>query len=113
MDLVPDLPSWSEYERRVSLRGRAAGGARITLVESVRQDRRRRLTIFDEDFVERRGRATVHHRFSLTFRTLTVQEMSVRLAACGFRTERLAGDYRGAAWTPSSAVWLIDAVKTR
>src|SRR5580704_166362 len=47
IDLVPDVPNWREYDNRVQLRGRAAGGAHLTLVESVRQDRRRRLTIFD------------------------------------------------------------------
>ena len=56
IDLVPDLPRWSEYSRRVSLRG-LRGKTRVTLVESVRQDRKRRLTIFDHEYVERRGRA--------------------------------------------------------
>ena len=56
VDLVPDLPGWEESERRVSLRGRRPGGqARITLIESVRQDRARGLTIFDQEFIERRG----------------------------------------------------------
>jgi SAM-dependent methyltransferase len=113
IDLVPDLPSWAEYRRRVSLRGRSAGGARLTLIESVRQDRRRRLTIFDEEFVEQRGRRRAIHRFALTFRTLTVPEMTARLDACGFRVDRVCGDYRGAAWTPASRVWLIHATKTR
>ena len=60
IELVADLPSWAEYRKRVSLsgwRGRA-GGARVSLVESVRQDRARRLTIFDQEFTERRGRST-------------------------------------------------------
>ena len=55
IDLVPDLPRWSEYERRTSLAG-TRGRARLTLVESVRQDRRRRLTIFDHEYIEQRGR---------------------------------------------------------
>jgi SAM-dependent methyltransferase len=111
IDLVPDLPSWSEYRRRVSLEGRSAGGARITLVESVRQDHRRRLTIFDEEFVERRGRRTTRHRFALTFRTLTVPEMTERLAASGLTVDRVCGDYRGGPWTPASPVWLIHATR--
>ena len=45
IDLVPDVPNWREYDNKVQLRGHATDGARLTLVESVRQDRRRRLTI--------------------------------------------------------------------
>jgi SAM-dependent methyltransferase len=109
VDLVPDLTTWAEYSRRVSLQGKAARGARVTLVESVRQDRRRRLTIFDEEFIERRGRHTRRHAFSLTFRTLSVPEIVDRLEATGFRVEALAGDYRNAPWGPDSDVWLIRA----
>src|SRR5437763_824415 len=39
IDLVPDVPKWAEYENRVGLRGRARG-AKLTLIESVRQDRK-------------------------------------------------------------------------
>ena len=109
IDLVPDLPTWAEYSRRVSLKGRAADGARVTLVESVRQDRRKRLTIFDEEFIEQRGQRVVRHTFSLTFRTLTVPEVVARVEAAGFTVETLAGDYRGTPWTPASDVWLIQA----
>ncbi len=56
LDLVPDLPRWSEYRRRTSLKGRRDARTTVTLVESVRQDRRRKLTIFDQEYVERRGR---------------------------------------------------------
>ena len=34
IDLVPDVPNWREYRERVQLRGRAAGGAHLTLFES-------------------------------------------------------------------------------
>jgi len=49
LELVADLPSWKEYRRRVSLQGwrRRPGGAHVTLVETVRQDPARHLTIFD------------------------------------------------------------------
>lgn len=107
VDLVPDLPAWSEYQRKVSLRGRLAAGVQVTLVESVRQDRRRRLTIFDEEFIERRGRRVTRHAFSLTFRTLTVPDVVDRLEAAGFRVASLCGDYHGAPWTPASEVWVI------
>ena len=52
VDLVPDVPKWREYRNRVQLRGRS-GRRQLTLVESVRQDRRRRLTVFEQRYVER------------------------------------------------------------
>jgi len=107
IDLVPDLPRWSEYTGRTSLAGRTAGGAKLTLVESVRQDRRRRLTIFDQEYVERRGRTRRVHRFSLTFRTLSVPQMTRRLEAAGFRINAVLGDYRGGPWDPRADVWVI------
>ena len=109
IDLVPDLPKWHEYNEQVSMRDRGPRGGHLTLVESVRQDRRRRLTIFDEVFVERIGRRTTKHAFSLTFRTLSLPEVVERVASAGFRIERLLGDYRGGAWTDESEVWVIVA----
>src|SRR5262249_10002451 len=67
IDLVPDVPNWREYRDRVQLRGRS-GGAHLTLVESVSQDRRRRLTTFEQTYIERRGRRKREHTFELTFR---------------------------------------------
>ena len=107
IDLVPDLPRWDEYTRRVSLRGRTTGGRHLTLIESVRQDRRRRLTIFEQEFVEQRGRHREGHRFSLAFRTLTVRQITNRLERAGFRIEAVLGDYRGHAWHPDADVWVI------
>ena len=77
LELVADLPSWEEYRKRVSLTGwrQRAGGAHVTLVETVRQDRARHLTIFDQEFTERIGRRRKVRRFSLTFRTLSVPQM--------------------------------------
>jgi ubiquinone/menaquinone biosynthesis C-methylase UbiE len=110
MDLVPDLPTWREYARRVSLRGRRRGSAtRVTLVESVRQDRGRRLTHFDQEFVERKGRSTSVHRFSLTFRTLSVRQMSARLRTAGFELESVAGDYVGGPWHREAETWVVIA----
>ncbi|MDP7691199.1 MAG: hypothetical protein QGG89_05120, partial [Vicinamibacterales bacterium] len=114
IDLVPDLQSWREYDRRVSLRGRRRGGAtRISLIESVRQDRAKRLTIFDQEFVERRGRARTTHRFSLVFRTLSVRQMTGRLRRAGFTIEAVSGDYRGGAWHPEADTWIVLARKPR
>jgi ubiquinone/menaquinone biosynthesis C-methylase UbiE len=109
IDLVPDLPAWREYRGRTTLQGRGPRGGRLTLVESVRQDRRRRLTIFDETFIERKGRRTSKHTFSLTFRTLSPPEVVERLAGAGFVVEQLLGDYRGGQWTDDAETWLIVA----
>jgi hypothetical protein len=113
VELVADLPSWAEYRKRVSLKGwrGGRGGARVTLVESVRQDRARRLTIFDQEFTERRGRATERRAFSLAFRTLSVPQMVRRLEKAGFAITALLGDYHGGPWDPRADVWVILAKK--
>jgi SAM-dependent methyltransferase len=110
IDLVPDLPRWDEYDRRVSLAGKKGLG-HLTLTESVRQDRRRRLTIFDQEYVERRGASRTVHRFSLTFRTVSVPQMRSRLEAAGFRVEAVLGDYEGGPWDPRADVWVMMARK--
>jgi SAM-dependent methyltransferase len=109
LELVADLPSWQEYRQRISLAGwrRRPGGAHVTLVESVRQDRARRLTIFDQEFTERRGRERRTRRFALTFRTLTVPQMARRLEKAGFEITALLGDYRGRPWDSRADVWVI------
>ena len=109
VDLVPDLPRWQEYKRRVSLRGARPGGGRLTLIETVRQDRDRHLTVFDQEFVERRGRERETHRFSLAFRTLSVPQVSRRLERAGFSVDAVLGDYRGQEWSPEAEVWVIVA----
>jgi SAM-dependent methyltransferase len=109
VELVADLPSWEEYRKRVSLTGwrQRAGGVHVTLVETVRQDRAHKLTIFDQEFIERRGRQRRSRTFSLTFRTLTVPQMARRLEKAGFVVDALLGDYRGAPWDPRAEVWVI------
>jgi ubiquinone/menaquinone biosynthesis C-methylase UbiE len=111
MDLVPDVPNWREYRNEIQLRGKAPGGARLTLVESVRQDRRRRLTTFEQRYLERRAGKTTAHRFELTFRTLTVAQMRRRLERAGFSVETVLGDYRGRPWDTRADVWIILAKK--
>jgi ubiquinone/menaquinone biosynthesis C-methylase UbiE len=111
IDLVPDLPAWDEYQRRVRFRGKTRAGAQVTLVESVQQDRERGLTIFDQEYLERRGRRTASHRFSLTFRTLPLPEMVARVESAGFRATAVLGDYRGRDWDLRADVWLILAMK--
>ena len=111
LDLVPDLPRWSEYHRRTSLEGRRDSKTTVTLIESVRQDRRRKLTIFDQEYVERRGRARTVHRFALTFRTLSVPQMARRLEKAGFAIQAILGDYQGGPWDERADVWVMLAVK--
>lgn len=111
IDLVPDLPRWSEYKRRVSLAGRRGRSTSISLIESVRQDRARGLTIFDHEYLERRGRQQCVHTFSLTFRTLSVGQMSRRLEKAGFDVRAVLGDYQGGPWDSRSDVWVILAGK--
>jgi SAM-dependent methyltransferase len=106
IDLVPDVPRWREYNDRVQMRGRMQG-RRITLIESVRQDRRRHLTTFDQRFIEGAGASAIEHRFDLTFRTLPMPAMIRRLERAGFAVEVLLGDYRGRPWTNESDAWLI------
>lgn len=112
LELVADLPAWGEYSKRVSLKGRRTpGGSQITLIESVRQDAPKGLTIFDQEFVERRGRAVRRRAFALTFRTLSVPQMSRRLLAAGFAVEALLGDYDGGPWHRQADAWIIIARK--
>jgi len=112
VDLVPDLPVWKEYRNKVRFRGLRRGGkSRITLVESVRQDRTKKLTLFDQEYIEQRGRERKSRRFSLVFRTLTVPQMTRRLENAGFRIKAVLGDYSGQPWDPRADVWLILAEK--
>jgi ubiquinone/menaquinone biosynthesis C-methylase UbiE len=107
IDLVPDVPNWREYNNRVQLRGRQAGGGYLTLIETVRQDRKRRLTRFEQRYVERRGKHRIEHQFELAFRTLSVPQMVQRLERMGFRVEAVLGDYRGHPWDARADVWII------
>jgi ubiquinone/menaquinone biosynthesis C-methylase UbiE len=107
IDLVPDLPRWSEYARRVTLSGSRNARTHLTLRETVRQDRRRGLTMFEQEYVERRGGKRSTHRFALTFRTLSVPQMRRRLEKAGFRVRAVLGDYQGGPWHPQADVWII------
>jgi SAM-dependent methyltransferase len=109
VELVADLPAWEEYRQRVSLKGwrNKRGGSHVTLVETVQQDRRRGLTIFNQEFTERRGGRQHVHRFALSFRTLSVPQMARRLEKAGFEVTALLGDYRGRRWDPRADVWVI------
>jgi SAM-dependent methyltransferase len=110
MELVADLPAWQEYSNETKLRGwRAGRRSHVTLVESVRQDRSRGLTLFEQEFVERRDGAAASRRFTLAFRTLSVRQMASRLAKAGLNVTARLGSYTGDPWTPSSDTWILIA----
>ena len=109
MDLVAELPRWQEYRRRVALRGPMSGKRRVTLIESVRQVPEHGLTVFDQEFLEWRGRQRTVHRFSIAFRTITVQQVAKRLEAAGFRVDAVLGDYAGAEWSPGADARVVIA----
>ena len=111
IDLVPDLPRWSEYDRKTTLSGRMGRNTTVTLIESVRQERARKLTVFEQHYVTHRKGVRREHHFSLTFRTLSVPGMSRRLERAGFHIEAVLGDYQGGRWHARADVWLILASK--
>ena len=87
---MPDVPRWREYANRVTFRGRS-GGAEVTLIESVRHDRPRRLTTFDERYVERRGSRLAEKRFSLVFRSVSIDDMQRQLTRIGLYADKVDG----------------------
>ena len=108
MELVADLPAWDEYSNRVTLRGaRGPHGKPIRLIETVKQDRRKHITRFEQTFVEGRGRSETRKTFSLGFRTLSVPQMVQRLEAAGLKVSALLGDYKGGPWDLRADVWII------
>lgn len=111
-ELVADLPSWREYRNRTRLSGwRPGRKAHVTLVESVQQDPRRGLTLFHQDFVERRGRTVTRRRFALAFRTLSLPQMARRLEKSGLTVTARLGSYLGDPWTPDADTWILMAEK--
>ena len=107
VDLVPELAEWPTYRRQLRLRGRSGSGATVSLVESVRQDRRRGLTMFDETFLERRNGKVRRRAFTLTFRTVPMPETIARLERAGFRIDALLGDYQGGPWDDRAEAWVV------
>jgi SAM-dependent methyltransferase len=112
IDLVPDVPAWSESGPRRRLTGRSDNGARITLIESVRQDRRRGVTEFHEQFLTRRGAVEERREFSLRFRTLPIETIVSRVERAGFAIDAVLGDYRGRPWDARAETWIILARRT-
>jgi len=111
IDLVPDLVTWSEYSKKKTLSGWMGTTTAVSLVESVRQDRAKRLTIFDQEYVTVRKGERRKHRFTLAFRTLSVRQMCSRLERAGFRIDAVLGDYQGGPWDARADAWVILAAR--
>jgi SAM-dependent methyltransferase len=108
LELVPDVPNWREYSRHVTLTGRLGrAGPPVALVESVRHDRRKRLTVFEHEYVEGRGPSRQVHRFTITFRSLPPKAMILRLERAGFRIDALLGGYDGRPWDDRADAWIV------
>jgi ubiquinone/menaquinone biosynthesis C-methylase UbiE len=113
LELVPDVPRWQETDRKVSLVGlRGPHGKPVTLIESVRQDRSRRITTFDHEFVEGTGASCRALRFTVRFRTLRVPAMVRRLQRAGFVVDATYGGYRGEPWSDRADTWIVVARKS-
>lgn len=108
LELVADLPAWEEYSKKTSMRGkRGPNGKPITLIESVKQDRRKHITRFEQEFVEGRGKSATRTRFTLAFRTVSVPQMVQRLENAGLAVSAVLGDYQGGPWDLRADVWII------
>ena len=108
LELVADLPAWDEYSKKVSMRGkRGPNGKPIALIESVKQDRRKHITRFEQEFVEGIGKRVTRKQFTLAFRTLSVPQMVQRLEKAGLEVSALLGDYQGGPWDLRADVWII------
>jgi SAM-dependent methyltransferase len=112
LELVPDVPKWRETRAEVSLIGLSGPNGRpVTLVESVHQDRARRLTIFEHEFIEGTGRFRRSLRFTVRFRTLRIPAMVRRLTRAGFHVDAIHGGYRGEPWSEEADTWLLLATR--
>jgi ubiquinone/menaquinone biosynthesis C-methylase UbiE len=112
IDLVPDLPAWEEYSKHTSLKGkRGPHGKPIVLIESVKQDRKKHITHFEQEFVEGVGKSATRKKFTLAFRTLSVPQMVQRLEKAGLTVSAVLGDYQGGPWDLRADVWIILARK--
>ena len=112
IDLVPDVPRWREYTRKVVFFSpEGPRGLPVTLRETVRQDREKRLTTFEQEYVEGRGASRQVTPFTIRFRTLPLPDIASRLERAGFGIEAVLGDYRGAEWDRRADVWLLIARK--
>lgn len=112
VDLVPDVPKWREYTRKlVFFSPEGPRGLPITLRETVRQDRDKGLTTFEQEYVEGRGASKRVTPFTIRFRTLPLPAIARKVERVGFGVEAVLGDYRGGPWDRRADVWLLVARK--
>ena len=103
------LPAWEGTQPPTFRSPRGPNGKPIVLIESVKQDRRKHLTRFEQEFVEGRGKSATRKKFTLAFRTLSVPQMVQRLEKAGLRVSAVLGDYQGGPWDMRADVWIIVA----
>jgi SAM-dependent methyltransferase len=108
IDLVPDVPRWRQYTRKVVFFSpRGPRGLPLTLIETVRQDRARGLTTFEQEYVEGRGRTKQVTPFTIRFRTVPLPSLVSRLERAGFEVDTVLGDYQGAPWDPRADALIL------
>jgi ubiquinone/menaquinone biosynthesis C-methylase UbiE len=111
-ELVADLPAWREYSGETRLRGwRQGKKAHVTLIESVEQQPARGLTLFHQQFIEKRSQSVVQRRFALAFRTISLPQMARRFEKAGLKVTARLGSYDGDPWTREANTWLLIAEK--
>ena len=108
IDVAVEVPRWPEYRNRVRWRQPANSTRDATLVESVRQDRAKRTTIFRQVYTQRRRSGTIRRDFELCFYTPSLTQLRSQLAAAGFTVEP-PRDYEGRAWHSRSETLVVHA----
>lgn len=110
IDLAVEVPRWPEYRNRVRWRQPKDSTRDATLVESVRQDRAKRMTIFRQVYTQRRRRGTIKRDFELCFYTPSLSQLRSQLASAGLVMEP-PRDYDGRAWHSRSDTLVVRAKK--
>jgi SAM-dependent methyltransferase len=110
IDIAVEVASWPEYRNRVRWRQRPDAPRDATLIESVRQDRARRLTVFRQQYTQRRRRRTITRDFDLCFYTPSVRQLHAMLRRAGFHVDGTT-DYAGLAWQKGSDSLVVRATR--
>jgi SAM-dependent methyltransferase len=108
IDVAVEVPRWPEYRNRVRWRQPKNSTRDATLVESVRQDRAKRMTIFRQVYTQRRRSGTIRRDFELCFYTPSLSQLRSQLAAAGLTVEP-PRDYEGRAWHSRSGTLVVRA----
>jgi hypothetical protein len=108
IDVAVEVPRWPEYRNRVRWRQPKGSTRDATLIESVRQDRAKRVTVFRQVYTQRQRSRTIKRDFELCFYTPTMGQLRSQLAAAGFVVEP-PRDYEGRAWHSRSETLVVRA----